>query len=92
MKEFILNNFEGCALLITCFVVSLQWNHDRKQKIKNDRKEFLVGTIKDLDMPLSTRQAAAVEYIDSGFNGVTRDYIIKNRLYVKNPIPEINRN
>jgi hypothetical protein len=60
-----------------------------KIKEKGDRREFLVDIIKDKDMPLSTRQAAAVEYIDSGFNGVTRDYIIKNKLYVKNPIPDL---
>jgi hypothetical protein len=62
--------------------------NEKREQEKEKRIDFLVNTIKDNEMPLAMRQAAAVEYIDTGYNGVTRAYIIQNHLYVKNPLPE----
>jgi flagellar biosynthesis component FlhA len=63
---------------------SLQQSEKSFEQIeKENRKEVLIKTMIDEKMPLVTRQLAAVEYIDNGYNGIYRSYIMENRLYVK---------
>jgi transcription initiation factor TFIIIB Brf1 subunit/transcription initiation factor TFIIB len=97
MKEFLLNNFEGLAILLGALILFLQReknyrqrkeeskkrDKDSKKRDKGLRREFLVKMMTDEKMPLSTRQKAAVEYMDEGYNGTMRDYIVENRLYIK---------
>jgi predicted histidine transporter YuiF (NhaC family) len=99
MREFFSNYSEAVAILLTGILTSLffhfQWRRDYKQKEKEfkqkekeNRKELLIKMMADEKMPLATRQAAAVEYIDEGYNGMMKNYILENRLYVRNPVPD----
>jgi hypothetical protein len=92
MREFFSNYSEAISILLTGILTSLffhfQWRKDYKQKEKENRKELLIKMMADEKMPLSTRQAAAVEYIDEGYNGMMKNYILENRLYVRNPVPD----
>jgi hypothetical protein len=69
---------------LTLAFAYISWKKNYKQIEKENRKEFIVATLKDEKMPLTMRQAAAVEYIDSNYNGIMRQYIIENKLYIKN--------
>jgi hypothetical protein len=54
----------------------------REQRDSN-RRELLIKIMTDKEMQLSVRQKAAVEYIDAGYNGVFKEYVLENKLYVK---------
>lgn len=51
-----------------------------EKRDETDRREFLINFIKDPELAKAARIEAALEYLKRGYNGVTKQYILANRL------------
>lgn len=51
-----------------------------EQRERESRREYLVNVIRDESWGIGPRKLAATEYLQKGYNGLTKQFIMDNKL------------